>query len=100
MKKLALISLALLVLLAPIAGCHGPQKLTRGLDEWVNNGYMESPWMYGNVISHVLLGFANIVTWVVDSFINPYYFWFSDAWPAGDGKGTAYPFKMVTPTRK
>ena len=100
MKKAALVALALLLIVVPIAGCHGPQRMSRGLDEWANNGYIENPWIYGNVVSHLLLGFATVVSWVVDSFINPYYFWTSDAWPAGDGRGTAYPFKPVTPTRK
>ena len=100
MKKLARVSLALLILVVPMAGCHGPQKLTRGLDEWTNNGYIESPWVYGNVISHLLLSVATTLTWTVDSFINIYYFWVDDAKPFGTGQGTAYPFKAVSPTKK
>ena len=100
MSKLALVSLALLVLLAPAAGCHGPQKLTRSLDEWNNNGYIESPWVYGNSLAHLLLTVANALTWTVDSFINIYYFWVDDAKPFGTGRGTAYPFRAVSPTKK
>jgi hypothetical protein len=99
MKRLALISLALLVLTAPM-GCHGPQKLSRSLDEWVNERYIESPWLVGNVLSHLLLAGATALTWTVDSFINMYYFWVDDAQPFGNGKGTAYPFRAVTPTKK
>lgn len=100
MKRMALVTLALLLLVAPIAGCHGPQKLTRSLDEWANNGYVESPWIYGNFISHLLLSVATALTWTVDGFINVYYFWVDDAKPFGTGSGTAYPFRAVTPTKK
>ncbi len=100
MRKLAIASLALLILVSPLTGCHGPQKLTRSLDEWTNNGYIDSPWVYGNVISHVLLSVATALTWTVDSFINIYYFWADDAKPFGTGQGTAYPFKAVSPTKK
>jgi hypothetical protein len=100
MRKLALASLATLILTAPLAGCHGPQKLTRSLDEWTNNGYIESPWVYGNVLSHALLSVATVLTWTVDSFVNVYYFWVDDAKPFGSGQGTAYPFKAVSPTKK
>jgi len=100
MKKLMLVSLTLLILLVPIAGCHGPQKLTRSLDEWTNAGYIESPWVYGNLLSHLLLSAATALTWSVDSFINIYYFWADDAKPFGSGQGTAYPFKAVSPTKK
>jgi hypothetical protein len=100
MKKLALVSLALLVLLVPMAGCHGPQKLTRSLDEFTNDRYVESPWVFGNTVAHLLLAVANSLTWTVDSFINIYYFWADDAQPFGTGRGTAYPFKAVSPTKK
>jgi hypothetical protein len=100
MRKIALVSLSLLILAAPIAGCHGPQKMSRGLDEWANNGYIESPWVYGNVLAHLLLTVATALTWTVDGFINVYYFWIDDASPFGSGRGTAYPFRAVTPTKK
>jgi hypothetical protein len=100
MRKLALAGVAALVLVAPLAGCHGPQKMTRSLDEWTNNGYIESPWVYGNVLSHLLLSGATALTWTIDSFINVYYFWIDDAKPFGTGQGTAYPFKAVSPTKK
>ena len=98
MKKLA-VALALSLLLVA-AGCHGPQKMTRSLDEWVNTGYIESPWVYGNLISHLLLAGASALTWSVDSFVNIYYFWVDDAKPFGTGQGTAYPFRAVSPTKK
>jgi hypothetical protein len=100
MKRLALVSLAIVVLAAPMGGCHGPQKLTRSLDEWVNEKYIDSPFFVGNTLSHLLLVAANVLTWTVDSFINMYYFWVDDSKPFGSGKGTAYPFRAVTPTKK
>ena len=100
MKRFAGAALAAVVLMAPLAGCHGPQKISRSLDEWANDHYIESPWLTGNTLSHLVLSVATAVTWTVDSFINIYYFWVDDAKPFGTGKGTAYPFKAVTPTKK
>jgi len=100
MRRLAVVTLAVLVALVPLAGCHGPQKITRSLDEWSNDSYIEAPWLVGNTLSHLVLTAATAVTWTVDSFINIYYFWVDDAKPFGNGKGTAYPFKAVTPTKK
>jgi hypothetical protein len=100
MKKLAVFALLLAFLAAPLAGCHGPQRLSRGLDEWANEKYIESPWIVGNFLSHMLLAGATAVTWTVDSFINVYFFWVDDAEPFGNGKGTPYPFRAVTPTKR
>ena len=100
MKRFAAASLALLILTLPLAGCHGPQKLSRSLDEWSNDRYVDSPWLVGNMLTHLVLTAATAVTWTADSFINIYYFWVDDAKPFGTGKGTAYPFKAVTPTKK
>jgi hypothetical protein len=100
MKKTLIAVLASAALLVAASGCHGPQKMSRSLDEWTNNGYIESPWVYGNLISHLLLAGATALTWTVDSFVNIYYFWVDDAKPFGTGRGTAYPFKAVSPTKK
>jgi len=100
MKRLALCAALAVLLVVQGAGCHGPQRLSRGLDEWANTGYVESPWIYGNFVAHVLLAGASVVTWTVDSFINIYYFWVDDAEPFGDGKGTPYPFRAVTPSKR
>lgn len=100
MRKLPLAGLVLAVALLTCTGCHGPQRLTRGLDEWANRGYAESPWLFGNVLSHILLGGASALTWTVDSFINIYYFWVDDAEPFGDGKGTPYPYRAVPPEKR
>ena len=46
MKRAALGSLLAVLLALPLSGCHGPQRLSRGLDEWANNGYAELSWDY------------------------------------------------------
>lgn len=99
MKRRVLAAALASVLALALWGCHGPQRLTRGLDEWSNTGYTESPWIYGNVLAHLLLASTSAVTWTMDSFINVYYFWVDDAEPFGDGKGTPYPFRAVTPKK-
>ncbi|MBV8880845.1 MAG: hypothetical protein JO332_12815 [Planctomycetaceae bacterium] len=100
MKRLACCALLAVLLVAPLGGCHGPQRLSRGLDEWANNGYIDSPWIYGNLLAHLLLAGATAVTWTADSFINIYFFWVDDAEPFGSGKGTPYPFRAVTPAKR
>ena len=96
MKNVALLSLAVLVLAVPMVGCGGPMTLTRGLDDWHNQAYGETPWLWGNVVVHGLIGVANGITWMIDGIINIYYFWAKDAQPFGDGKGTVYTHKVVT----
>lgn len=99
MRRLALWSMAVMCFAWGL-GCNGPQKMTRSLDEYVNNGYIESPWLYGNMLSRLIVAAATGLTWCLDSIINVYYFWVDDAKPFGTGHGTAYPFKAVTPTQK
>jgi len=99
MKKVAVVALALLVGVAA-AGCYGPQMVTRGLDDWANQMYVDTPWLLGNVVSYALISIANGVTWFVDGFVNAYYFWAKDAQPFGSGTGTAYTHKAVTPKMK
>ncbi|HZE99494.1 MAG TPA: hypothetical protein VE981_20990 [Planctomycetota bacterium] len=100
MKRLAAAVLVAAVLSTTLAGCHGPQRMSRSLDEWTNRQYVESPWLTGNLLAHLLLAGATAVTWTVDSFVNVYYFWVDDAEPFGDGKGTPYPFRAVTPEKR
>lgn len=100
MKKLALLSLAVLVLAVPMTGCYGPQMVNRQFDDWANQGYTDMPWLYGNVVSYALISLANGVTWFVDGIVNVYYFWVKDAQPFGDGAGTTFTHKVVTPKKK
>lgn len=81
-----------------LAGCwSGPQQLTRSVDDWNNQVYVDSPWI--NVFMHFpvpvfpVLGFvASIGDFLIT---NPIAFWGDDAW---DSKGTAYRHWVVQPT--
>ena len=101
MKRFATASLAVLVA-ASSAGCWGPQKLTRHMDDWTNQTYVDNPWLAGNVLSYGILRGIFAVTGIVDAFINAYYFWAKDAEPLGEhaGAGTTFVHRPVTPTRK
>ena len=99
MKKPAIASLALLLVLSS-AGCWGPQKLTRHMDDWTNQTYAEDPWLMGNLASTALLRAVFFVTGTLDLFINGYYFLLLDAEPLGGGTGTAFRHLPVTPARK
>ena len=101
MKRLAPAALAFLVLLSA-AGCWGPQKLTRHMDDWTNQSYVDNPWLLGNVVAYGMLRLVFFITGTLDLFINAYYFWALDAWPLGehDGTGTKFEHRPVTPTRK
>ena len=100
MKKLALLSLALLVLAVPMTGCYGPQMVNGSFEDWADEGYANTPWLFGNVISYGIISLVNGITWFVDGFVNAYYFWAKDAQPFGDGHGTTYTHKVVTPKKK
>ena len=95
-KKIAVVAVALLLVVA-VTGCWGPQMVTRGLDDWLNQGYTETPWLYGNVVAYMVWGVGFMVTSMADAFVNTYYFWAKDAQPFGSGKGTSYTHKPVTP---
>ena len=99
MKKLAAAVLALLIGLSS-SGCWGPQKLTRHMDDWSQQSYVDNPWFMGNVVSTALLHVIFVATGLLDGFINSYYFWFLDAEPLGSGGGTKFEHKPVVPARK
>jgi len=90
-----LVAIALVVLLG---GCWGPQMVTRGFDDWLNEGYVRSPWLYGNAVSYAMWSTGFMLTNLADAFANMYYFWVKDAQPFGNGVGTRYDHhKPVTP---
>jgi hypothetical protein len=99
MRKVA-VGVVAVVLAVSILGCWGPQKLTRRLDDWTNQTYVENPWMMGNVLSATLLHALFFVTNLMDVGINAYYFWARDAEPFGSGTGTEFKHKPVTPPVK
>jgi hypothetical protein len=96
MDKVAGVAMAL-VLVVAVTGCWGPQFVTRGFDDWLNEGYVHSPWLFGNVLSFMAWTFGFMVTNLADAFINTYFFWAKDAEPFGTGTGTKFEHKPVTP---
>ena len=90
MKKLAALSMAVIMVVA-ISGCGvGPDKFSRRWDDKVNAWYVNSPWMAGNTISALGLNVVGMVLGVVDDIVNVYYFWGKDAAPFGKGRGTPF----------
>jgi hypothetical protein len=99
MKKAAAGVLGLFLALGP-TGCWGPQKLTRHLDDWTQQTYVDNPWFAGNLLSTALLHGFFAVTTLIDGSLNAYYFWCVDAEPLGSGTGTRFEHRPVTPTKK
>ena len=90
--------LALALSCLMFAGCwSGPKQLTRSVDDWDNQLYVQSPWM-DSLLWHVVPFFPvmKIAAGIGDILIvNPVSFWFEDAW---DGKGTGFQHLDVEPT--
>ena len=91
MRK-GLILALLLVSGLMVAGCScGPNHLSRTVDDWQNNYYVEKP-VITMLLSDVVPAFpllkmgAGLVDVVA---LNPVRFWSKDAW-AGEGGGTAF----------
>lgn len=81
-----------LLALAIAVGCTGctagPNYLSRTVDDWQNNGYVENPLMTG-IMSDVVpaYGIAKILAFIPDwLIINPIQFWAVDIWRA-EGAG-------------
>jgi len=94
------VGLASALVAAAAAGCFGPQHMSRRMDDWSNQMYVDNPWLTGNSISYVLLSTIFTATRFVDSFVNFFYFWLRDAWPLGSGRGTGFEHSPVVPPRK
>ena len=88
-QRLIVPVLALSLLVLP--GClAGPDQLSRGFDDWVNQKYSEDSRVHGLLLQNILpvypvagllLGFVDLIV------INPYFFWSEDVW---DGRGSAF----------
>ena len=95
MRK-TLVVLAVVLLALASGGCYGPQKVTRQVDDWIQQGYIDEPWLFGNTVSWGLIFTSLILTHLLDGLVvNPMDFWGQSAWPAGKGWGT--PFNHRTP---
>lgn len=96
MQKVALV-LFVLVFAVAASGCFGPHKLTRQYDDWLNQQYVDNPWVVGNIVSAAFIGVGYAVTSIVDFLVlNTIDFWGTSAWPFGPNKGT--PFNHKNPT--
>lgn len=92
----AILVLGLLLMLVPAGGCWGPQKVTRNVDDWLQQGYVKRPWLFGNAAAAAAILVANVVTRFIDGLaVNPVDFWGLSAWPFGDGSGTPFHFRPV-----
>jgi hypothetical protein len=99
MKKVSVVALGVLVVFAA-ASCGGPMILTNAVGDFQAQKYHEVPWLWGNVVSHGIIGVVTGVTWFIDSLVNIYFFFIKDAQPIGDGKGTSSDRKSATPGKK
>lgn len=93
MGKQARRAAAGIVLAASLGGCYGPNTVSRGLDEWGNQLYVDEPWVaqvatYTGVLSvgYLVAGFVDYV------FVNPFDFW-GVAVP--HGRGTPHFYRQV-----
>ena len=100
MKKLALVTMAALMLTVPIVGCNGPHILSNNVIDWSAEQYAETPWLWGNTFVYGLISMATGFAYMLDGFVNAYYFWAKDAQPFGDGKGTTFTHKVVAGKKK
>lgn len=100
MRNAAVVLGAIVLLCA--GGCFGPQKVTRQLDDWLNQRYVERPWLVGNVVSSTLIHAGLALAALVDGFlVNLIDFWTVSAEPFGSGTGTPFIHRNPTlPLRK
>ena len=98
MKTIALVSLILIVCVAG-SGCLGPMQVTRSYDDWLNQSYVDSPWLVGNMVSAAVLSVGFVFTWLIDTLVaNPIDFWSKSASPTGkQGYGTPFDHKKALP---
>src|SRR5262245_22180165 len=77
MKRLirrAGLGVAAVALWAAAAGCFGPQRMSRRMDDWANQAYVDNPWLMGNSVSYALLTTIFTGLRFVDGFMNAFYF--------------------------
>lgn len=76
---------AAIVVVALGAGCVGPSRLSRGLDEKVNQMYVDNPGLTGLLSPFILIGVGGC--WLIDyCILNPFSFWGD----VGRKQGTPY----------
>jgi hypothetical protein len=100
LRRRAGLAAAALAVSAAAAGCFGPQRMSRRMDDWSNQAYVDNPWLMGNSVSYTLLATVFAGTRFIDGVVNFFYFWLRDAWPLGSGSGTPFEHTPVVPPRK
>jgi hypothetical protein len=93
MKKVFVVAMALLLVVS-VSGCWGPMKLTRQLDDWANQMYVDSPWLAQVLLYVGVFGIGFWITSIIDELIlNPIDFWGESAF-----RGWGTPFNHTPPT--
>jgi hypothetical protein len=87
--KQSLAALGALPLVLPLGSClAGPHQLSRSVDDFDHQLYLENPLLDGVLWVIPVLPFASVVALVGDFLVvDPYHFWFKDLWRS---EGTAF----------
>jgi hypothetical protein len=95
MKKIA--TFCALAGLLSLASCAaGPQQLTRTVDDWDREMYVQEPLIDGVLYVVPVIPIARYAAMIGDFLVvNAYHFWFHDVW---DGKGTNFVHAEVAST--
>lgn len=92
MRKGLLVVVALCLVTATTA-CWGPNQVSRWVDDWTNQVYVDSPWLAQLLYYIPVFGIATVVAGVADIVVtNPIDFWGKSAFR---GKGTGFEHKAV-----
>ena len=95
MKKILLL-LALAATLVLPSCAAGPHQLSRTVDDWDHEMYVDGPLLNGVLNVIPVIPIAKFVAAIGDFLItDAYAFWIEDLW---DGKGTGFQHYEVTPT--
>jgi hypothetical protein len=95
MKRILLLVAVIAALLLPSCAA-GPHQLSRSVDDWDREMYVENPLLNGVLYVVPVFPIAKYVAAIGDFLIvDAYYFWFEDLW---DGQGTSFQHYEVTPT--
>ena len=95
MRKIA-IALGLAFGLTMTSCSVGPHQLSRTVDDWNQQMYVDSPWLNAALTVIPVMPLVAAGASIGDFFVtDAYAFWAKDAW---DGKGTGFVHKSVTHT--
>lgn len=99
MGRTKLMCAGAIVLAASLGGCYGPNHLSRGLDEWGNQLYVDDPWVAQLATYTGVLSIGYFVAAGIDYlFVNPFDFW-GHAVPTEHGTPHHYR-QVMTPSHR